>query len=185
MEYGTGALGPGLNVTGSTGSGAINVSWPKAMADLDDILDQSSIVVDVACYATMVAATAADVLDGLACCGLGFGTDMPARGLVASRFVQGRTRSLGATRAGPRLVLRGCTRWGGQLLGAWHHTSHGQLQDFTLHCPSLSCGQRPTSITLFGHYLHITIIIICPTLALQLASEPLLSERQMPTAHRA
>ena len=83
MESGTGALGLGLNVTGSTGYGAICVSSPRAMADLDDIFDQSSIVVDVACAATMAAATAAYGLAGLACGGLGFGADMPARWLVA------------------------------------------------------------------------------------------------------
>ena len=71
-------------------------------------------------------------------------------------------------RAGPRLVC-GCTRRGGQLLGVWHHTNRGQLQALTLRCPNLYCGQRPTSITLFGHLLQI-IRRRCPNLALQPAS---------------
>ena len=59
MESGAGALGPGPNVTGNTGYGAICGAWFKDMADLDDILDQSSIAVDADCAATMAAATAA------------------------------------------------------------------------------------------------------------------------------
>ena len=82
------------------------VSWPKDMADLDDILGQRPIAVDDACATTRAATTAADGSAGLACGCLGFGADMPAWGLVGAGVIQARNRPVGATCDGPRLFVR-------------------------------------------------------------------------------